>query len=86
MCCINTRTCTDAHRPSAPSPSPCASVQDITLLQFRKTGSRVAQLLLGLRVPDAELPEFWEAAAGLSSEFSMTELGGREEEVFRMFI
>ncbi len=46
----------------------------------------MAQLLLGVRVPEGELAEFKEAAAGLSAEFAMTQLGGREEEVFRMFI
>lgn len=41
---------------------------DITLLHFRKTGNRSATALLGLRLPEAEVADFWRAIGELSAE------------------
>ncbi|KAL4440476.1 hypothetical protein ABPG75_003477 [Micractinium tetrahymenae] len=66
--------------------SPLSPRWDITLLHFRKTGNRSATALLGLRLPEAEVGDFWRAIGDLSAEFSFTELSERESSVFHMFI
>ena len=68
--------------------TPISPRWDITLLHFRKTGQRAATALLGLRLPPADKPAFEAAVAELAmdSEFQFRELGGRDLEVFRMFV
>lgn len=66
--------------------TPISPRWDITLLHFRKTGQRSATALLGVRVPPGEMPEFQAATAELNSEFQFRELGGRDLEIFKMFV
>lgn len=68
--------------------SPLTPRWNITLLNFRKSGGRTASALLGLQVPDCDLPEFDEAlkAANLSIEFNVRELTGETKDAFKLFL
>jgi len=48
--------------------SPLSPRWDITLLHFRKTGQRSATALMGLRVKEEEVPDFWRAVNDLGGE------------------
>jgi threonine dehydratase len=59
----------------------------ITLFHYRRTGNRASGVLLGVQVPPADGDEFAAAVASLGGEeFTFTEMGAREREVFKMFI
>lgn len=55
--------------------SPLSPRWDITLLHFRKTGNRSATALLGLRLPEEEVADFWRAIGELSAEVGSGEAG-----------
>jgi threonine dehydratase len=60
----------------------------VTLFHYRRTGNRSSGVLLGLDVPGKDADEFAAAVAALQAdgEFTITEVGGREHEVFKLFL
>jgi threonine dehydratase len=60
----------------------------VTLFHYRRTGNRSSGVLLGLNVPVEDADEFAAAVAALQAdgEFTITEVGGREHEVFKLFL
>jgi threonine dehydratase len=60
----------------------------VTLFHYRRTGNRSSGVLLGLNVPVEDSDEFAAAVAALQAdgEFTITEVGGREHEVFKLFL
>jgi threonine dehydratase len=60
----------------------------VTLFHYRRTGNRSSGVLLGLNVPLEDADEFAAAVAAIQAdgEFTITEVGGREHEVFKLFL
>lgn len=58
---------------------------NVTLFHYRRTGNQASGVLLGVQVPPQDEEEFQAAVAGLSGDFTFTEMGGRAREVFKMF-
>jgi threonine dehydratase len=66
--------------------APLSPRWNVTLLHFRKTGSRQANALLGLQLPAAEVADFRAAVAALNDDFHVDELAGAALSVARMFL
>ena len=60
---------------------------NVTLFHYRDTGNRASNVLLGVQLPEGELPSFRAAVAPLEPDgFAFGELRGDERAVFNMFI
>lgn len=61
---------------------------NVTLFHYRRTGNRTSAVLIGLEIPGSDSEEFTRTVEEMETEggFTVTEVGGREREVFRMFL
>lgn len=60
----------------------------VTLFHYRRTGNRSSGVLVGLEVPPSDGDEFAAAVAAVQAagEYTISEIGERDHEVFKMFL